>query len=325
MDLRTIINPEQSGDRISHQTSVLFIGSCFASEIGHRAEEGKIPALINPYGTLFNPASVSDALVRFAEKYFYSKEDLYCYKERFYSLSHYTAFSSGDQEELVGRLNMVNSFASEFLKNASFLFITFGTAWIYELKENGKSVANCHKLPSSLFSHRQMGTDEIVGKWQRTLNIIRKVNPLVKVWLTVSPVRHLNDGLHANQLSKASLLLACEQLLHHPSVAGYFPSYEIFMDDLRDYRYYAQDMLHPSETGIQYVWGKFTDAFFNESTMRLWSEAEKITRSTHHRIVVQNKETRQFADTMLNKIKLLQKEAPYIDFNTEKEYFNSLK
>lgn len=325
MDLRTIVNPEYSQYKITYQTPVVFIGSCFASEMGSKAVSGKIPALVNPYGNLFNPVSISTALLRIAEGYVYSEEDLFNYKNKYYSLNHYTAFSSEDPGELVNKLNTVNSGATDFLKNASFIFITFGTAWLFDLNESGKVVANCHKLPSDLFLRRQAEVKEIVNLWLPVIDVLLSVNPDMKIWFTVSPVRHINDGLHANQLSKARLLLACEELALHPSVAGYFPSYEIFMDDLRDYRFYARDMLHPGDTGIDYVWEKFSEAFFDKSTLRLWYEAEKITRAAKHRINGTKNEARRFAETMLNKINILKKETPFLDFTAENEYFSSIK
>jgi len=325
MDLRTIVNPDYSQYKITHQTPVVFIGSCFASEIGRKAESGKIPSLVNPYGNLFNPVSISTALLRMAEGYIYSEDDLFNYKKKYYSLNHYTAFSSENPGELTDKLNAVNSGATDFLKSASFLFITFGTAWLFDLKETGAVVANCRKLPSDLFSRRQAEVKEIVNLWLPVIDVLLSVNPDLKIWLTVSPVRHINDGLHANQLSKARLLLACEELALHPAVTGYFPSYEIFMDDLRDYRFYARDMLHPAETGIDYVWEKFSESFFEAKTMRLWSEAEKITRATQHRITGAKNAAVPFAETMLNKIKILKKEAQFLDFDAENEYFNSIK
>jgi hypothetical protein len=324
MELRTTITPIQSEFKITHQTPVMFIGSCFASEIGRKSEAGKIPVMINPHGTLFNPVSVAMAINRILNGYHYTKDDLFFHNSCYYSLSHYTAFRSTDPADLTECLNLVNKEASGFLKRASFLFVTFGTAWLFDLRQSGTAVANCHKLPADLFNRRQAEVQEIVQLWLNTLDVIHRENPSLRVWFTVSPVRHMNDGAHGNQLSKARLLLAIEDLLDHPAAAGYFPAYEIFMDDLRDYRYYASDMLHPSDTGIQYVWEKFTGTFFNNATLNLWTEAEKITRSTQHRITVKDNGARQFAFSMLDKIRLLKKEAPFLDFNAENNYFISI-
>jgi hypothetical protein len=324
MELLTPVEIPDFGIKISHSSPVMFMGSCFASEIGQKCESGKIPVMINPHGTLFNPVSVSLALKRFAEGYRYSISDLYFSRETYYSLNHYTAFSSANPADLVARLNNVNDSSSEFLKHSTLLFVTFGTAWLFDLGENGVTVANCHKLPAKLFTRRQAGVEEIVNLWIETLDLIHVLNPALKVIFTVSPVRHLNDSVHGNQLSKATLLLACEKLLKHKAVAGYFPAYEIFMDELRDYRYYALDMLHPSESGIEYVWEKFSASFFTPETFTLCNEAEKILRAMNHRLDPEGKANIQFANSMISKINSIKKKAPFIDMEAEMDYFKSL-
>jgi hypothetical protein len=324
MELRTPVEIPDFGVKISHSDRVMFIGSCFATEIGEKCMSGKIQTMINPHGTLFNPVSISVALRRFSDRYKYSKKDLYFNEGTYYSLNHYTAFKSSDPDDLVDRLNGENELASGFMKGCGLLFVTFGTSWLFILQENGVTVANCHKLPSKLFTRRQAGVKEIVDLWISTLDLLYEVNPDLKVIFSVSPVRHLNDGAHGNQLSKAGLLLACEELLSHRSVAGYFPAYEIFMDDLRDYRYYASDMLHPSETGVGYVWEKFTEKLFTSETLSLWTEAEKITRAMNHRITEGGAGNKRFAEIMLSKISALQKNAPFVNLEAEKKYFLSL-
>ncbi|MDX9903255.1 MAG: GSCFA domain-containing protein, partial [Bacteroidales bacterium] len=197
-------------------------------------------------------------------------------------------------------------------------------SYIYTLRESGAIVANCHKLPSGLFERRQASWQEVADRWRGTLDRLAELNPTLKIWLTVSPVRHLSDGAHANQLSKAHLLLAVEELLSHPSVTGYFPAYEIFMDELRDYRFYGTDMVHPSETAIDYIWEKFTSVFVDSPTLRLWSEAARITRAMAHRISGGKRETAPFASAMLQRITDLSIRAPYIDLSAEEKYFRSL-
>jgi hypothetical protein len=285
---------------------------------------GKLPVMTNPHGTLFNPFSVAGAIDRFVSGYVYTASDIYLHQNRYMSLNHHTAFSSYERDVLVERLNETSRSASAFIKEASFLFVTFGTSWIYTLNESGDVVANCHKLPSALFSRRQASWSEIAGRWRLTLDRLASFNPDLRVWLTVSPVRHLSDGAHANQLSKAHLLLAVEELLSHPSVAGYFPAYEIFMDDLRDYRYFASDMVHPSETGIDYIWEKFVSVFIDSPVLRLWNEAARITRAMAHRVSGGKKETAPFANAMLERIADLKSKAPFIDLTAEEEHFRQL-
>lgn len=325
MELRTEVSLPSSADRISYSTPVMFIGSCFAGEIGYRMASGKLKVLTNPHGTLFNPFSVASALDRFASEYIYDETDIYQHNDRYLSLNHHTSFSSYERDVLIRRLNDVSRTTSTFLREASFLFVTFGTSAVFTLRETSAIVANCHKLPSSLFDRRQATCAEISGRWRQTLDRLVEVNPGLKVWFTVSPVRHLAEGAHANQLSKAHLLMAVEELMSHRSVAGYFPAYELFMDEMRDYRFYASDMVHPSETAIDFVWEKFSRVFFDSPVLRLWSEAERITRAMAHRISGGKNETAPFATAMLEKISELKSRASYIDLTAEEAYFSSLK
>jgi len=324
MELTTEVPLPSSADRITFATPVMFLGSCFASEIGYRMASGKLNVLTNPHGTLFNPFSVAGALDRFVSSYIYGENDIYLHQNRYMSLDHHTAFSSYERDVLIDRLNEVSRAAASFIREASFLFVTFGTSYLYTLRENGAIVANCHKLPSSLFTRRQAAWSEIAQRWKETLDRLAELNPGLKVWFTVSPVRHLSDGAHANQLSKAHLLLAVEELLSHRSVAGYFPAYEIFMDELRDYRFYASDMVHPSETAVDIIWEKFSAVFFDSPVLRLWSEASRITRAMAHRTLGGKRETTPFAAAMLERIRDLKAKAPYVNLTDEEKYFREL-
>lgn len=324
MEILTGVTLPAASREVNYDTPAMFLGSCFAGEIGYRMASGKLPVMTNPHGTLFNPISVAGALERFASGHIYTEQDIYLHQNRRMSLAHHTSFSSYEQEALITRLNDVSRTASAFISKASFLFVTFGTSYIYTLKENGSIVANCHKLPSSLFTRRLASCREIVDRWKETLDRLREVNPDLKVWFTVSPVRHLSDGAHANQLSKAQLLLAAEELLGHPLVEGYFPAYEIFMDELRDYRWYASDMVHPSETAIDYIWEKFCSVFVPGHVLRLWNEAARITRAMAHRISGETADTAPFATALLERIADLKTRAPYMDLSSEEKYFNEL-
>ncbi len=324
MELRTEVSLPASADRISFSTPVMFLGSCFAGEIGYRMASGKLNVLTNPHGTLFNPFSVAGALDRFASVYVYDEKDIYLHQNRYLSLEHHTSFSSWEKDALILRLNEVSRTASSFLREATFLFVTFGTSNVFTLKKSGNIVANCHKLPSSLFDRRQATWAEISGRWRATLDRLAEVNPALKVWFTVSPVRHLSDGAHANQLSKSHLLLAVSELMSHRSVAGYFPAYELFMDELRDYRFYASDMVHPSETAIDFVWEKFSQVFIDSPVLRIWNEAARITRAMAHRIAGGKREAASFATAMMERISELKAKAPYIDLTAEETYFRSL-
>lgn len=324
MELLTAVPLPQAAAAITYDTPAMFLGSCFAGEIGYRMTAGKLPAMVNPHGTLFNPFSVARALDRFISDHEYTEKDLYFHQNRYMSLDHHTAFSSYESDLLIARLNETGRAASEFMRRASFLFVTFGTSYIYNLKESGATVANCHKLPSSLFTRTMASTQEIAGRWKESLDRLAAFNPGLKVWFTVSPVRHLADGAHENQLSKARLLLATEELLGHPLVQGYFPAYEIFMDELRDYRFYASDMVHPSEKATDYVWEKFSSVFIPGHVMRTWNEAARITRAMAHRISPETSDTEPFATALLERISDLKTRAPYINLSAEENYFRAL-
>jgi len=301
---------------------VVFIGSCFAASVGSKFEEGKMKVLINPSGTVYNPVSVCNTLESITRDKTYSVNDLVQYKNRWLSLDHYTNFSAEDPETVIKRINDITGKAREFFASATYLFITFGTSRVYRWKETGKIVSNCHKIPASYFSHELLGVEEITDIWKKWLDTLHKLYPHLKTVFTISPVRHWKDGAHGNQVSKSTLFLAVEELLKHSSCPGYFPAYEIFMDELRDYRFYDADMLHPSDTATEYIWERFTSTFFDTRTLELWNEVSKISRSIAHRIQSGTAdEMKTFARSMLSKINAVLVKEPGLDLEKEKVYF----
>ena len=307
MNLRTTFPIDSSKEKISYNSPVMFIGSCFASEIGSKMEEGKMKVLINPAGAVYNPVSVANTLNLIVENRIFTGQDLHLYKGKNLSFSHYTDFSSNDPVKTLDKINSSTSKAHEFLKHSRFLFITFGTARIYRFNENNQIVSNCHKLPSSLFSRELLSVGDINASWEILLSELHSFNNNLKVIFTVSPVRHWKDGPHGNNVSKSILFLAIEELLNHEEVGGYFPAYELLMDDLRDYRYYAEDMLHPSPTAVDYIWEAFSECYFNTDTMALWKEIQGISKAVNHRLLSDSAEgKKEFADNMLKKISMIQ-------------------
>jgi hypothetical protein len=253
-------------------------------------------------------------------------EELFSYNGRYMSFLHYTDFTSEDPLFTLEKINNSTLKAHRFLKDASFLFITFGTARVYRLVNGGQIVSNCHKLPHELFVQEMLTLEEIVKFWLDLLNMLHSFNSKLKVIFTISPVRHWKDGAHSNQLSKSALFLATEELLRHPIVEGYFPAYELIMDDLRDYRFYADDMLHPSATAIDYVWDAFTNCYFDTSSLSLWKEVRNICRSVRHRLSNSPPSaTREFASAMLSRISAFSTKNPGIDFSDEIAYFNGIE
>jgi hypothetical protein len=322
MNLRTTFNIDPSKNKINHSTPVLFIGSCFASEIGARLAEGKMKVLINPSGVVYNPVSAGNTIDIILENRVFTESDLYKYKGTNLSFYHYTDFTSDVASKAIDKINYSTRIANNFLKQARYLFITFGTARVYRFKENDKIVSNCHKLPSSLFTGEMLTTEEIYSSWSEILNRLHSFNNDLKIIFTISPVRHWKDGAHGNQISKSTLFLAVEKLLGHRNVEGYFPAYELLMDDLRDYRYYAEDMLHLSQTAIDYIWKAFSDSYFDKETTLLWKEVQAISKAMKHRFLSDSLAgKREFADNILKKITILERKNPEIDFSDEKSYF----
>jgi hypothetical protein len=325
MNLRTTFEIEPSGKLIDYATPVLFLGSCFSSEIGKKMADGKMDVLINPSGTLYNPFSVQSFLDDIMTKRVFSEEDLYHYHDEFLSFSHYAGFTSDKAGSLLEKINTLTGEAHNFLRRARFIFITFGTARVYRLKESGKIVANCHKLPSSYFSRELLSVTEIYDKWTYLIDRIRLFNNNLNIIFTISPVRHWKDGAHGNQVSKSILFLAVEKLLEHPAVYGYFPAYEIIMDDLRDYRYYADDMLHPSQVAIDYIWKAFTDCYFDPQAFSLWNEVYGITKAMSHRFLSDSIPARNiFAANILRRIRSIRSRNNDIDLSSEIKYFESI-
>ncbi len=324
MDLRTTFTIPPSAEKITYHTPVVFLGSCFATSIGRMMEIGHIPVLINPFGTVYNPVSVSNTLRAVAEGKKFSADKIYNSEGRWISFSHYTDFTSADPGRLLKKINDNIEEANKFLSGSKFLFVTFGTAWVYSLKRTGEVVSNCHKIPASEFTRRLLPVDEVTSLWSDQLEKLHSVFPGLKVIFTISPVRHWKDGAHGNQISKSVLILAIEELQKHPLNPGYFPAYELVMDDLRDYRFYDTDMLHLSESAVEYIWDAFAKCFIEDKTYNTYLEVLKITRAVMHRIQSDSSQTKRFAGNMISKINDLKKKYPFIDLETEKKYFAAL-
>jgi hypothetical protein len=326
MELRTKVNIDPSPNKITYANGVMFIGSCFASSVGSRLEMGKIPVMINPAGSVYNPVSVCNTLETITSGKDFSQRDLYNYKGTWLSFHHYTDFSSENPLEVLERINTRTKSALAFLINARFLFVTLGTARVYRLKETGQIVSNCHKIPASYFEPEILTVDQIVALWTEQLDKLQRLFPGLKVIFTISPVRHWKDGAHGNQISKSVLFLAVEKLMSHPSAPTYFPAYEIVMDELRDYRFYSDDMLHPSSLAIDCIWESFSGCYLEKRTLDIYTEVLRIRKGCAHRIGKPSERgIKEFVSGMLKKISEIESKAPEIDFSSEKKYFMDLQ
>ncbi len=325
MELRTTFQIMPSPYKITYDDPVMFIGSCFSSYIGLKMSDGHMPVMINPSGTVYNPVSVVNTLDAILTQRTYTREDLILHRGTWHSFNHYSDFSGDDPGKVLEKINRNNEQAYNFLKEAGFLFITFGTARVYRYRETGSIVSNCHKLPAKEFDTELLTSRDIVILWTRLLDELRMRFPLLKVIFTVSPVRHWKDGAHGNQVSKSVLFLALEDLLKNPMSPRYFPAYELVMDDLRDYRFYDEDMIHLAPVAVSYIWDAFADCYLDSETRDTWAEVTKICRAKKHRFISDSSSARkEFAQRMLLKIENIQRARPHIDFSEEKEYFTDI-
>ena len=322
MELRTTFTIDPYKNKITYNDPVLFIGSCFASSIGSQLEMGHMLVLINPAGAVFNPVSVCNTLDTITGGKEFLPEDLHFYDGTWLSFYHYTDFSSEDPSMVLEKINRRSKEALGFLKHARFLFVTFGTARVYKYKATDLIVSNCHKIPADQFESKLLTVNEIVDLWTEQLNRLHTLYPQLQVVFTISPVRHWKDGAHGNQVSKSVLFVAIEELLKHKTSPGYFPAYELVMDDLRDYRFYNDDMLHPSSSAISYIWDSFTDCYLSNSTLNTWKEVAKITRSLSHQFNSDSGVNKNhFAEKMLKQISVMKSKVPGIDLSMEENHF----
>lgn len=244
--------------KIDFATGIVCLGSCFADEIGKRLLDGDFHVELNPFGTLYNPASIASALHRLIEDRPIEMCDLVKHEGYWHSWHHHGSFSRSTAAATLVACNSRLHRAHQALGNASLLMITFGSAWVFE--HQGQVVANCHKVPQQEFVRRRLTVDDIVSLWHPLLDELQALYPQLHVLFTVSPIRHLADGLHGNQLSKSTLLLAIDELVTHHSSLVYYPAYELVLDELRDYRYFGPDMCHPSDLAVEIVWEHFQRA-----------------------------------------------------------------
>jgi len=269
---------------INHQNSIFMMGSCFTENVGQLLKKYLFPICINPFGITYNPLSVKKGLETLISREAYKAEDLDQHQDLWLSFDHDTGFSTTEPQKTLEKINLAFRKGKEMLKNADYLFITWGTAWVFRERSGEQVVNNCHKIPAAQFKRFRLSTKEIIQVYEDFLPGLFQFNPKLRIILTVSPVRHWKDGAHGNQLSKATLLLAGEALRESfPEKVFYFPSYEIMMDELRDYRFYASDLLHTSDQAINYIWERFDRAFLGERSRKIIGDLESLLKMLQHR------------------------------------------
>ncbi len=316
MKFRTELTPQPLAATIDYADEILTLGSCFATRIGERLAAARFRTVTNPTGVLFNPLSIAKALESFATDRPIAREELHAESGIWFHYDFHGSFSAPTPEMALQQMQTARRAGSNALRRATRLILTFGTAWVYDLRATGRTVANCHKQPADRFVRRRLTVEEIVARFDALLTGPLADKPII---LTVSPVRHLADGLEQNSVSKATLRLAAEELrLRHPGQVEYFPAYELLMDDLRDYRFYADDLLHPSPAAVEYIWEHFTEAALSEQARRLLPEVEAVVRAAAHRPLHPTSDAhRRFCTEMLRRLEAL----PKVDWSRERPLF----
>jgi hypothetical protein len=286
MKFRTELTPPNFGFNITHQSKILAIGSCFTEHIGARLKQLKHNIQINPFGILFNPQSIAQLLQHSLHQISPDQTHFIASNQLVYSLDFHSKFNAESLSSFQSLISAKQQQINTYLASGNVLMLTFGTAWVYTYNKSGKIIANCLKLPANQFTKHLLNLNTITESYKELFNEIFVTNPQLKIILTVSPVRHIKDGLVENNRSKSLLLLLCQNLeALFPKNVFYYPSYEIVMDDLRDYRFYNEDLIHPNHQAISYIFEKFSQSFFTESVSLIHKKVEQLNKLKQHRFL----------------------------------------
>ncbi len=284
MKFRTEVDIYESERKIEVEDKIFSIGSCFASEISDLLSKGQLQSMNNPFGTIFNPFSINNAVKRLHDSDFYNEDELIVYDEKYISLDHHTSFDTRYIHQTLQKINSGIEQGNLFLQQAEWVIITYGTSYIYEFEPKQKMVANCHKIPSKFFNKRLLTQQEISDSIYDTIINLKDIcKDELQILFTVSPVRHTKNGMIENQLSKSKLIAAVHEVTNQFDNCHYLPVYEILMDDLRDYRFYKDDMIHPNFQAVNYIFDKFGSAYFSSQTKSFIKENFKIVKALEHR------------------------------------------
>lgn len=288
---RTVHTVSPTNHPFNYEHALFFIGSCFSTNMASYLSYRKFKVLQNPYGILFNPIAIFQCLEELIQLKTYTEADLIAHDELQHSFAHHTDFSGVKKAVVLEKINTHIGEAHQFLKESAYLFITLGTAWAY--KYDGKIVANCHKIPNYKFEKVLLSVQELSEAFQELLPRLKALNPTLQIVFTVSPVRHLKDGFEENNLSKSILRTAIYQMQQMADGIDYFPAYEIMLDDLRDYRFYEKDLLHPNSTAVDYIWEQFKTRYVSEDELAVMTRIENLQAALHHRPKFESTEEHQ--------------------------------
>ncbi len=315
MNLQTKIPLHSQEPKINYDSEVVLLGSCFAENIGKKFEYYKFKNNSNPFGILFHPKAIETFLWMASQDEKYTETDVFYHNERWHCFDAHSSLSNSDKDILVSDLNKGLSNTKKKITAATHIFITLGTSWVYRLKSLDMVVANCHKIPQQEFDKQLLSVEEVTQCLQNCIHLIQSLNTSAKIVFTISPVRHTKDGFIENTRSKSHLITAVHEVLDRDQNVGYFTSYELMMDELRDYRFYTTDMLHPSELAIQYIWERFSEIWISEKTKTTMKQVEEVQKGLIHKPFNPNsKQHTAFLQKLSSKKNQLQKEYPFMSF-----------
>jgi hypothetical protein len=325
MNFFTPINIKPTETPINYRNKILLIGSCFTEHIGNHLADVKFNVLQNPNGILFDPYSVCNSLVSYIHDKRYTAEDLFQLNEGWHSWQHHSRFSRPVKEDSLRMINDSQKAAHQFLKETDWLIITLGSSFVYKLADSGTAVANCHKAQPQTFQKHLLTIEEIVTKFDETIHQLFQFNNHLKIIFTISPVRHLRDGVVENNRSKARLIEAVHHLVNKFNRLYYFPAYELVIDVLRDYRFYDIDLAHPNYAATQFVLEKFFENCIDDEAQKLSEEIRKLVIARNHKpFNAESSQHKQFLQSQLVKTKHLQERYPFLDFGKEIDFFSNI-
>jgi len=305
---------KETKNLINYDSNIFLLGSCFSENIGNKLNRFKFQSIQNPFGILFHPKAIETLITNAVNQKVYSSEDVFLQNEVWHSFDVHSSLSSENDKSLLKKINSAISVTNKKLKEASHIIITLGTSWVYRFIETDTIVANCHKIPQKKFLKELLTVDEITKSLSTILVLLKSINKNIHITFTVSPIRHLKDGFVENTQSKSNLISAIHTILVDTNVS-YFPSYEIMMDELRDYRFYAEDMIHPNKTAINYIWEKFVDTRFSEESLPTMKEIEAIQKGILHRPFHEKSEQHQhFLEKIVKRKEKIKSQFPFIKF-----------
>ena len=316
MQFRTKIPfKKQQHNQIDYNANILMLGSCFTENIGTKLNYFKFQNTVNPFGILFHPRAIENLVLNAINEKEYTEENIFFHNEQWHCFETHSKLSNPSKRVLLQNLDDANKLTLQQIHKSTHIIITLGTAWIYRYIETDSIVANCHKIPKKKFLKELLTVDEIAESLKAMVALIQSINKNASLIFTISPVRHLKDGFIENQQSKSHLITAVHNVIEERN-AFYFPSYEIMMDELRDYRFYNEDMIHPNPTAIQYIWKKFRETWISDDTIQVMEEIDSIQKGLAHKpFNPESEQHHQFLTSLQQKMETLQEAFPSINFS----------